>query len=70
MYKNNNKEIETTINNEIDRCGMAYKIADKEGNTFVFSGLENGFPSYRGMGGSKHIFNLQGYDVIQKYCEL
>ncbi|WP_240416558.1 hypothetical protein [Paenibacillus periandrae] len=70
MYKNNDKEIETRINKEINSCGMAYKIADCEGNIFVFAGLENGFPLYRGNRGSKHIFQLQGYEVIEKYLEL
>lgn len=70
MYKNNNKEIEARINKEIDSCGMAYKIKDREGNTFVFGGLENGFPWYRGNGGSCHIFDLKGFEVIEKYIEL
>lgn len=69
MYKNN-KEVETKINKEIDSCNMAYKIMDSEGNTFIFSGIENGFPLYRGNKGSKHIFDLQGYTVIEKYCTL
>lgn len=70
MYKNNDKEIEVRINKEIDKCGMAYKVMDREGNTFVFAGIENGFPLYRGRGGSKHIFDLQGLEVIEKYIEL
>lgn len=70
MYKNNDKEIEARINKEIDMHNMAYKIKDKEGNTFVFGGIENGFPWYRGSGGSKHIFDLFGYEVIEKYCKL
>ena len=70
MYSNNGKEIETKINKEISNCKMAYEIMDEDGNTFFFSGLENGFPSYRTMGGSKHIFDLQGYKVIQKFCKL
>lgn len=70
MYKNNDKEIESRINKEIDSCNMAYKIKDYEGNTFVFGGIENGFPWYRGNGGSKHIFDLQGYEVIEKYIQL
>jgi len=70
MDSNNDKEIETKINKEIGSCEMAYKIMDEDGNTFFFSGLENGFPAYRTMGGSKHIFDLQGYEVIQKFCKL
>lgn len=70
MYKNNNKEVETRINKEINKHNIAYKIEDKEGNIFVFAGLENGFPSYRGNRGSKHIFDLHGYKVIEKYIEL
>lgn len=70
MYNNRDKEIEARINKEIDKCNMAYKIKDLEGNTFCFSCLENGFPLYRSMGGSKHIFDLARYEVIQKYCEM
>lgn len=70
MYKNNDKEIEARINKEIDKHSMAYKIRDSEGNIFVFGGIENGFPWYRGSGSSKHIFDLLGYEVIEKYCKL
>ncbi len=70
MYKNNDKEIEARINKEIDMHNMAYKIKDREGNMFVFGGIENGFPWYRGLGGSKHIFQLDGYEVLEKYCKL
>jgi hypothetical protein len=70
MYKNNDEEIETRINNEIDACKMAYKVEDREGNTFVFSRIENDCPLYRGRGGSKHIFDLNGYEVLEKYCKL
>lgn len=70
MYQNNDKEIETRINKEIDRCKMAYKLKDIDGNTFVFGGIENGCAWYRGRGGSKHIFNLDGYEVIEQYCKL
>lgn len=67
---NNDKEIENRINKEIDTCGMAYKIKDRDGNKFVFAGLENGFPVYRSRGGQSHIFDLRGYEVIEKYCIL
>ena len=70
MYKNNDKEIETRINKEIDECKMAYKIKDTEGNIFCFGGIENGCPWYRGIGGSKHIFNLTGYEVIEQHIKL
>ena len=70
MYNNRDKEIESRINKEIDSCGMAYKVEDREGNIFVFGGIENSFPWYRGRGGSKHIFDLTGYKVIEKYCKL
>lgn len=70
MYKNNDKEIEERINKEIDSCNMAYKIRDTEGNVFCFGGIENGHPWYRGIGGSKHIFDLQGYEIIEKYIKL
>ena len=69
--KENDKKIEERINKEIDSCGMAYKIKDKEGNQFVFAGLaRGGFPLYRGKSGQKHIFDLVGYEVIEKYCSL
>ncbi|MFC0903807.1 hypothetical protein ACFHWD_03765 [Clostridium sp. MT-14] len=70
MYKNNDKEIEERINKKIDKCNMAYKIKDIEGNIFVFGGIENGYAWYRGTRGDKHIFNLDGYEVIEKYCVL
>ena len=70
MFRENDKRIEKRINKEIDMCGMAYKIKDKEGNQFVFAGLENGFPLYSGKRGQKHIFDLIGYEVIEKYCTL
>jgi hypothetical protein len=42
-----------------------------EGNQFVFAGLASGgFPLYRGKGGQAHIFDLTGYEVIEKYCSL
>ena len=68
--RENEKENEKRINKEIDSCGMAYKIKDREGNQFVFAGLENGFPVYRCRGGKTHIFDLVGYEVIEKYCSL
>ena len=69
--KENDKRIEERINREIDSCGMAYKIKDREGNQFVFAGLASGsFPLYRGNGGQKHIFDLVGYEIIEKYCSL
>lgn len=70
MYKNNDNEIETRINKEINSCKMAYKIKDVEGNVFCFGGIENGCSWYRGMGGSKHIFDLQGYEIIEKYLKI
>jgi hypothetical protein len=68
--KENDRRVEERINKEIDNCGMAYKIKDREGNQFVFAGLENGFPLYRGRGGQKHIFDLVGYEVIEKYITI
>lgn len=71
VIKENDKRTEERINKEIDRCGMAYKIKDNEGNQFVFAGLaRGGFPLYRGKGGQTHIFNLTGYEIIEKYCSL
>ncbi len=58
-----------TINKEIDSCNMAYKLRDKDGNIFVFAGIENGFPVYRGKRGRKHIFDLVGYEVLEKYLK-
>ena len=69
--KENDRRIEERINKEIDKCGMAYKIKDRAGNQFVFAGLvSGGFPLYRGNRGQKHIFDLIGYEVIEKYCSL
>lgn len=70
MYLNNDKEIEEKTNKEIDQCGLAYKIKDKDNNIFVFAGFESGFPIYRTKSGRKHIFDLVGYEVIEKYCKL
>ena len=70
MYKNRDKEIEARINSEIDACKMAYKIKDSENNIFVFGGIENDCPWYRGRGGSKHIFDLRGYLTLEQYCKL
>lgn len=55
-------------NKLIDKINMAYKIEDSEGNTFVFAGLESGFPVYRGIGGSKHIFQLNGMKILEQYA--
>lgn len=70
MYINHDKEIEKRINNEIDSCGLAYKLKDKDGNIFVFAGFDSGFPIYRTRSGRKHIFDLVGYEVVEKYCQL
>lgn len=59
---------ERRINSELDACGMAYKIRDKDGNQFVYAGMQNGFPAYRAKGGITHIMDLVGYEVIDKYC--
>lgn len=64
-----NEENRIRTNKLIDTFHMAYKIKDSEDNIFVFGGTENGFPFYRGVGGSKHIFDLCGYTVIQEYAE-
>ena len=66
----NDKSTEERINKEIDSCKMAYKIKDFEGNTFCFGGIESGFPIYRGIGGSKHIFDLAGYEIIEQHIKM
>lgn len=45
-----------------------YKIKDTEGNIFVFSGYENGYPVYSTRGGSKHIFEneFKFYEIIEQ----
>jgi hypothetical protein len=58
------------LNKEIDKCKMAYKVQDTDGNIFVFGGIENGFPWFRTRGGSKHIFNLCGYSILEKHLEV
>ena len=69
--KENDRRIEERINKEIHSCGMAYKIKDSKGNVFVFVELIRGvIPLYIGKGGRKHIFNLIGYEIIEKYCSL
>ena len=54
------------INAELDREGMAYRLRDREGNEFVYAGLESGFPVYRGQRGSKHIFDTDGYEIVEE----
>lgn len=68
-FKDHDKEIENRINKEIDACNMAYKIKDKDGNIFIFA-CGGRFPEYRTNGGRKCIFDLVGYEVIEKYCKL
>lgn len=71
MIRENEKRNEERINSEIDRFGMAYKIKDSEGNIFCWGGVaKGGFPWYRGNGGSTHIFDLTGYEVIEKHARL
>lgn len=71
IIKENDKKLMKRINSEIDSCGMAYKIKDSEGNKYVFVELIRGvIPLYIGKGGRKHIFNLIGYEIIEKYCSL
>lgn len=70
MIRENELKTELRINSELDACGMAYKIRDKEGNQFVYAGMENGFPVYRAGGGSTYIMDLVGYEVIEKYIKL
>lgn len=67
MYINEDKEIESRINREIDSFKIAYKIMDSEGNVFVYAGYENGIPMYRTNRGRKHIDSLHGYEVVEKY---
>lgn len=47
---------------------MPYKVKDKEGNIFVFGYYSNGYPVYRGIGGSKHIFDteIQYYEILEQ----
>lgn len=68
--RENELKTEARINGEIDACKMAYKVKDTEGNIFCFKGIENGSAVYRGNGGSKHIFELNGYEVIEKYIKM
>lgn len=70
MMRENSKRNEEKINKEIDECKMAYKIEDVEGNVFVFACMENGFPVYRCNGGSKHIFHLNGFKVLEQYIKI
>lgn len=70
MFINHDEENENRINGELKGCNMPYKLRDSEGNTFTYGYIENGFPVYRGQGGSKHIFDTQGYEIIQQDCKL
>jgi len=65
----NDKRIAERMNSEIDSFKMAYKIKDSEGNVFCFSRIENGYPLYRGLGGSKHVFDLLGYETIEQHTK-
>jgi len=57
------------INKELNDAKIAYKVEDAAGNTFVYAGLENGLPIYRGSGGRKHIFGMTGLTIIQQYAD-
>lgn len=70
FFARTDKEIEERINREIDHSQMAYRIKDSEGNVFVFKGIENGIPLYRTNGGTTHVMDLIGYEVLEKYCKL
>lgn len=69
-FINHDQENENRINGELKACNMPYKLRDREGNTFIYGYIENGYPVYRGQGGSKHIFNTQGYEILQQDCKL
>lgn len=56
------------INGELDARGMAYRVRDCDGNEFCYGGMENGAPRYRGIGGSKHIFDMRGLEVVQAHA--
>lgn len=66
LYINHDKEIEDRINEELESCEMPYKLKDSNGNAFTYRYMENGFPVYRGKGGSCHILDAQGYKVVQQ----
>lgn len=70
MIRENELKTELRINSELDACGMAYKIRDKEGNQFVYAGMENGLPAYRTGGEITHIMDLVGYEVVEKHIKL
>lgn len=67
MIEKNEAENRIRVNNEIDKAGMAYKLKDEEGNEFVYAGMENGYPIYRTASGQKHIFQIDGYEIVEKY---
>ena len=67
MIEKNESENRIRVNNEIDKANMAYKIKDEEGNEFVYAGMESGHPVYRTASGQKHIFQIDGYEVVEKY---
>lgn len=58
---------ENEINRELDACGMAYIIEDRDGNRFVYAGMESGMPVYRTKGCKTHILDLIGCKIIKRH---
>lgn len=71
MTEQQKKHIENVdrINCEIINHNAAYKIQDRDGNIFVYSRIENGYPVYRTNRGCKHIFSLNGFKVLEKQLQ-
>jgi hypothetical protein len=70
LSKKSERDNMEKINNEIDNHNIAYKVKDQSGNEFVYAGLESGFPVFRTQGGMKHIFDIDKYEVIEKYLSI
>lgn len=71
FFKEQDERNRRERNAEIDRCGGAYRLMDRQGNEFVFYGLsKGGFAEYRCRnGGLKVIDKTHGYTVVQQYDE-
>ena len=58
------------VNAELNKHNLAYRIEDVDGNQFCYGGeASGGLPLYNGSSGSKHIFDLVGYKVLQQWAE-
>lgn len=57
--------VHSTTNKNVVVMATTYNSIDNIWN----NGMENGFALYEGKRGLKHIFQLDGYIVIEKYAK-